>query len=190
MGNSILFFEEAARVGETILVALDEGEGPANKKVASYFENAGKIYHLMANVHDEVSNLTVRVSLARDLAEAQHALSRLDNERLADVFRARDWCDEFERLGQELLPLADELNLAESDRAIWEEFCHSLSLREGEVAYLYEDKLYELRRLKNSKRSLESLKQEVDRISNKLVTQKAKFDLLAKKAEVMRRQIH
>jgi len=187
MADSIRFFDDAAQVGETILTALNEG--PANEQAASYFERAGKIYHLMVDVHDEVANLTVRVSLARDLDEAKHALSRLDNERLTDVFRVRNWCDEFEWLGEALLPLADEINLSDEDRAIWHEFCQSLSQREGEVAYLYEVKLYELRRLKDSKRGLESLKRAVDRISNKLVTQKARFDLLAKKAEAMRRQM-
>jgi len=187
MVDSIRFFEEAARVGEAILSALDSG--PANQKLASYFERSGKIYKLMANVHDEVSNITIRVSLTRDLGEAKHALGRLDNERLADVFRARDWCDEFEWLGKELLPLGDELNLSKEDRDIWYEFCSSLRQREGEVAYLYEDKLYELRRLRDSKRTLPSLKKEVDRIAKKLVTQKASFDFLAKKAEAMRRRM-
>ena len=187
MSDSIRFFEEAARVGEVILVTLAGSQ--SSKKVANYFDSSSKIYHLMSEVHDEVTNLAVQVSLARDLDEAKLALSRLDNEKLTDIFRARDWCDQFERLGQELLPLGDELKLPEADRAIWGEFCNSLSLREGEVAYLYEDKLYELRRLSDSRRSLESLKQVVDRITNRLVTQKAKFDLLAKKAETMQRQM-
>lgn len=188
MPNQIQFFDEAVRVGGAILAAL--GDATADDSVASYFERCGKICRLMAQVHDEVASLSVRVSLARDLDEAKHALSRFDNDRLADVFRARQWCDEFERLGKELEPLADELSLADTDRDVWREFCGSLRQREGEVAYLYEDKLYDLRRLKYTQNTLEDIRDTVDVIAEQLVTQKAKFDLLAMRAEEMRRRMH
>ena len=187
MPNEIRFFDEAARVGEEIFAALSHEA--SSGKIRSYFELSEKIYNLMVDVHDEVANLTVRVSLTSDLDEARHALSRLDHDRLADVFRVHDWCDEFEWLGNELAPLADELGLSQEDRDIWEEFCHSLSEREGEVAELYNSKLYDLRRLSEPQHSLDFIKDTVDHISETLVTQKAKFDLLAKKARAMRHRM-
>ena len=143
----------------------------------------------MAQVHDEVASLAVRVSLASDLDEAHHALGRLDNQHLSEVFRARQWCDEFEWLGKELEPLATELGLAETDQQTWREFCSALAMREGEVAYLYEQKLYDLRLLQDRFLPIEDLKRTVDGITKHLVVQKANFDLLAKKAEEMRRRL-
>jgi hypothetical protein len=188
MPDAIRFFDEAARVGEMILVTL--GSQSSSGKVAAYFERAAEIYRLMAQVHDKVAGVTVLVSLARNDSEAQDALSQLDRDRLTDVFRARHWCDEFERLGRELMPLAGELGLADADRAVWGDLCGSLIQREGEVARLYEEKLYELRRLLGSATTLESLKETVTALSEQLVMQKAKFDLLAMKAEAMRQRMH
>ncbi len=187
MPEPMNFFDDAARVGELILNSLG---GMQNQSAAIYLERAGKIYRLMAQVHNEVAALAVRVGLSQNVGEARHALSRLDNERLSDVFRVMNWCDEFEWLGNELAPLADRLGLGANDRAVWSEFCQSLSLREGEVAYLYQEKLFSLRRLEDSSMPLEQLKTEVDGICRQLTTQKARFDLLAMKAEAMRRRLH
>jgi hypothetical protein len=91
-----------------------------------------------------------------------------------------------ERLGRAIGPLTDEAALTGKDKADWEEFSTALQNREGEVAWLYYDNLAELRDLATTATSLETLKTSVESITEELVTQKARFDFLAKQAEAER----
>lgn len=187
MSRSIGFFDDAARVGSNILNALDSGQ--VSDQVKNYMERAAEIYRLLVKVHGELADVAVRVSLAKDLSEARQVLESIQHTSLESTFRARKWCNEFERLGEQLQPLGSQIGLPPDDANIWDEFCYHLRMSEGEVALLYEDKLYDFRQLKDTVDSLEQLKVRVATISDQLVTQKANFDLLAKKAEAMRERV-
>jgi hypothetical protein len=133
--------------------------------------------------------VAVKTSLAANEAEAREALQELEYDSLVDTFRAQQWCDELERLGHALRPLRHNAELSADDQQIWDQFCQHLEMREGEVAYLYLDRLYDFRQLAHRDLSLKELKEQVDKISKQLVTQKAEFDLLAQKAAVMRQRL-
>lgn len=187
MNQSIGFFDEAARVGSQILEVL--GGKPAADPIRNYLERVQEIYDLLVKIHDEVANVAVKASLAADMDEARAALTEIEHSSLEDTFRARDWCDELERLGHALRPLGQDAGLSGEDLQIWDEFCVRLENREGEVALLYYEKLYDFRMLAYNENSFDALREKVEDISNQLVTQKAKFDLLAKKASAMRQRL-
>jgi hypothetical protein len=191
VNDSIGFYDEVARVGSEILEMLagSSAADRAKDDVSTYLDLVAQIYNLLTQVHDQVATVAVRVTVATTLAEARQDLQGIGHTGLEDTFRAMDWCDQFEKLGKDLRPLREDPGLSPNDQKIWDEFCETLEQREGEVAMLYDHKLYDLRRLASDDLSLETLKQEVDQILEQLVTQKARFDLLAKRAKAMRAQI-
>jgi chromosome segregation ATPase len=180
MNSSLDFFSEAAGVGSYI---LDTASPDVKRK---YLEQVSRIYELLRDIHDVVIDITIKTSLAKDLDQAKHALEGINNEALEGTFRARNWCDRLERLGKAVHSLTDDAKLAGRNLEVWNEFCTAMEQREGEVALLYDDKLFQLRGLASTETSLVTLREKVDKISEELVTQKARFDYLAKKAEAER----
>jgi chaperonin cofactor prefoldin len=190
MNQSIGFFNKVAGVGSKILEVL--GGKPASAEIKRYLERVAEIYNLLVDIHDEVVKVAVKTSLAANMNEAREALKEIEYSSLENTFRARRWCDELQRLGQALRPLSQDAGLSGDDQQTWDEFCSALERREGEVVYLYIEKLYDFRRLAYpaySDLSLKSLKEKVEDIRKRLVTQKAQFDHLAKKAEAMRKRL-
>ncbi len=184
MNGSIGFFDETARIGAEILKAL--GSTPATRQ---YLWHVARIYALMNKIHEDVAAATIEASEASTLDEARQALKRLDHGSLENRFRARNWCDRLQKLGQALRPLGQDSHLPKGDRKIWDEFCTALEHREGEVAMLYDLKLYDLRVLADGETSLASLASQAEEISSQLVLQKAQFDYLARKADAMHRRL-
>jgi hypothetical protein len=187
MNASIGFFEEVAQVGDHVLDLL--GGEPPSRAVTTYLKHVADIYRLLVAIHDEVSDVTVKASVADNLHDAQQALRSIDHQALEETFRVRRWCDELERLGQALQPLGQEAKLAGNEQQTWNEFCVALERREGEVAWLYDSKLYDIRRLADKNLPFDALKSEVKEVSRQLIMQKAEFDLLAKQAEAMLRRL-
>jgi hypothetical protein len=77
MNDSLGFFSEVAAVGRLI---LDTASPDVKKK---YLDQVSKIYELMRDMHDMVVDVTIRASLADNLAEAGRALSALHLDALA-----------------------------------------------------------------------------------------------------------
>jgi hypothetical protein len=198
MNQTLGFFDQVARVGSLILDALGGAPTttafqkhwkPVQDIYKQYLKRVEEIYTLLGSIHDQVADVAVEVGLAANMDEAKEAIKKIESSSLADTFRANDWCDELQRLGEALRPLGQEAGLSEEDQRTWDEFCSALEQREGEVAKLYNDKLYDFRMLVYGDLSLESLKEKVKGISDQLVTQKARFDLLAKQAKATRQRL-
>jgi hypothetical protein len=175
------FFDEVATVGDEILSEL-RGRDDATM----YLLRARDVYQLMVVIHDDLVNATVEVSTATTLEEARHVLHSLHHDALASVFRARRWCDELEALGHDLRVLPP--GTAVDDAGTWDQFTSTLQQREGEVAWLYENAMYEVISRAEVEVSLEDLQSYIDAVCHDLVTQKAKFDLLAKRAAAIARK--
>lgn len=180
MPQSIDSFNDTARVGRKVLNTLS----PDLK--LKYLDGMARIYGLLRDIHDLVIDVAIRAANATDLDQAKRALQGINEDALEGTFRARNWCNRMERLGKSIRPLTDDARLTGKDRSDWELFSTALQNREGEVAWLYYDNLAELRDLATTATSLEALKTSVESISEELVTQKAQFDFLAKKAEAER----
>ena len=85
--------------------------------------------------------------------------------------------------------MGGDTRLPDSDRKTWNEFCAALEQREGEVAVLYDQKLYDFRGVARRNASLDAIKLDAELMSQQLVAQKAMFDLLAERARGIRRQL-
>lgn len=180
MGD-VSFFDEVAAVGSEL---LDELGG--RDDVPEFLRRARDVYQLLAAIHDDVVNAAIEVSTARTLDEARHVLRALHHDALESVFRARRWCDEMETLGQDLRQLPSGVTLDRQDT--WTQFTETLQQREGEVAWLYEEAMYRVLSRAESATSLEELQRYMSSVSDDLVLQKAKFDLLAKRAAAIARR--
>lgn len=187
MDTSIRFFDEAARVGAVILQTL--GPSTDTQKVITYLEKIEDIYLLMMKIHDEIVDVIIQANYTKNIAGIKKVLKGIEYGALEHTFRANKWCDELQELGIALRPLGYDAHLVGADREIWEEFCTTLERREGEVADLYDKKLWDLRQLPYRMKDVELLKQMLDVTATELVAQKAKFDLLARKAKTMRTRL-
>jgi hypothetical protein len=139
-------------------------------------------------MHSLVSTVVIEASIADDITDMRHVLQKLNNESLAQVFNLRRWCDDLQRLGRTLRPLGDEAIEAKPDQQLWFDFCTTFEQRENEVALLYDAALYELRWLADSSGSLENARKRIAEISEQLITQRARFELLAEKSAAIRRR--
>jgi len=184
-------FDEFTRVGSEILDTL---AGPSAKTKAKddlrrYLSLLDEIYGLLAQVHDKVADVAVRVTLADTLDEARQIMEGVEQASLTDTFRAQDWCDQFEELGHSLREVGQQGGLSPADQQTWDAFCTVLENREAQVAMLFDTNLYELRHLADGNPPLDVFKQQVEGITEQLVTQKAEFDLLAKRAAALRARL-
>jgi prefoldin subunit 5 len=186
--NNLGFFDEAATVGAGILEIL--GGSTATPAIKRYLEIVGRIYQIMSQIHDSLAEVAIDVSLSTSMDEASQSLTRLTQMELKKALKAQDLCDELEQLGRELRPLLQKTDkLSEREKSTWNVLCRDLEGREEEVANLYDENLYDLRMLPSTESSLESLKVKVENIATQLTTQKARFDLLAKKARAIRERL-
>lgn len=179
--SEVSFFDEVAAVGSEVLDAL--GGRP---DAPPFLRRARDVYQLLVEIHDDILNATVEVSTVRTLDEGRHVLHALHHDALESVFRARRWCDELEALGRDLHTLPPGVNI--DDVGTWDRFTTTLQQREGEVAWLYEEALYNVISRAESAATLDELKNFMYAVSDELVTQKAKFDLLAKRAAAIARR--
>jgi hypothetical protein len=179
--GEISFFDEVAAVGSDVLNSLG-----GRDDVAPFLRRTRDVYLLLVDIHDDIVNATVEVSTATSLDEGQRVLNSLHHDALESVFRARRWCDELEALGHDLHVLPVGVDLDENDT--WAQFTLALQEREGQVAQLYEDAMYDVLSRARNATSLDELQNYIDSVSNDLVVQKAKFDLLAKRAAAIARK--
>jgi len=187
MSEPINFFNEIARVGTTILETL--GGKPATTVTEKYLKNVTQIYNLLSKIHDNIADVAFKVSFAANMDEARETLKEIQSDSLENTFRTLGWCEKLGKLGKKLLPLIEDVDLSEDDQKIWKEFCSTIELREVETARLYDKKLYDFRMLAHRDISLKALIEKANDISEQLVIQKARFDLLAKKAETMLKRL-
>src|SRR5262249_19767774 len=90
--------------------------------------------------------------------------------------------DKLRQLGTQIRPLMQQVQAADDQKQIWEEFCMRLEFGEVTTAQLYDEKLSELRNLPYRGASLDTVQTAANEIARLLSNQKARFDLLAKKA--------
>jgi hypothetical protein len=188
MDTSIGFFDKVGRVGAIILETL--GPSVNNYMVIAYLDKVEDIYNLLMKIHDEVVEVVIKTDYAKTVDDIKTTLQEVGHDSLKDTFKANKWCDQLQELGIALRPLSIDANLLGSDREIWDEFCTALEQREDEVAKLYYEELLDLRDLPNKVTDVVLLKQMLNNIATQLVTQKAKFDLLAKRARSMRNHLN
>ena len=179
--TEIGFCDEVAAVGSEVLDALSQ-----RPDTAPYLRRTRDVYQLLVEIHDDILNATVEVCTVPTLAEGQRVLRSLHHEALESVFRARRWCDELEALGEDLRFLPAGVTIDGVDA--WRRFTSALQEREGEVAWLYEEALYNMISRAETARTIEDLKDYMYKVSDELVAQKAKFDLLAKRAAAVARR--
>jgi hypothetical protein len=184
MSTSIAFFDQTADVGSQIINRL--AKSGATSDVKEYLNLVGRIYEVLAQIHDMVAEATISASFAASMGEAKKSLESIESGGLKNALKTQNLCDELRRLGQGIRPFKETTQLSADDKKVWEEFLDSLEGGEAQTAQLYDMKLYEVKYLPSSEPSLDSLKEKLDAISGQLVTQKARFDLLAKKAAALR----
>lgn len=177
----VSFFEKVADVGDEILGELGDRDD-----AAPFLRRTRDVYLLLIEIHDSIVNATVEAGTAASLDDARRVLRSLHHDALESVFRARRWCDELESLGEDLVQLPSGAAIADLDT--WQEFTSALQEREGEVAWLYEDAMYDVLGHAENVTSLDELKTFIEGVSSELVVQKAKFDLLAKRAAALARR--
>ena len=183
--SSLTYFDQVSATGARILESL--GGSPAGSDVDDYLELVGKIYEVLAQIHDGLIDVTIDVSQAQTMEEARQVLAQVEQLGLKEALKAQDLCDELQRLGQQLRGLPyDHYGLTTSEKATWYELFEKLEQREAGTSRLYDEKLYELRTLPHTDPALPSLKAKVEEISNLLVIQKAQFERLAKLAKAIR----
>jgi hypothetical protein len=172
------YFDRLAGLGGRILNTL--GGADRTTVVNEYLRVLSGVYTVLAQIHGHVLDVTLDVGVAKDRAEAEAALERLQALGLESVIRAQDLCNELERLGHQLTGI--EGLSGGGDAAEWEQFRSVLQRREAGTSELYDEKLYELRTLAHREPDLEALKRIVQEVSHNLVVQKAEFEWLAKRA--------
>lgn len=175
------FFDEVADTGNEILTALR-----GQDKNATFLRRTRDVYELLASIHDDLLDAAVEVGVTDSLEEGKRVLKSLHHDALESVFRARRWCDELEALGRDLSQLPGNVVIADGDT--WLDFTSRLQQREGEVARMYEEAMWGVTSRAESAQSLDELKQYMDSIGTDLVAQKARFDLLAKRAAALARR--
>lgn len=179
--SEISFFDEVAAVGNEVLDALSR-----RPDTASYLRRTRDVYQLLVEIHDDILNATVEVGTVSTLDEGQRVLHSLHHDALESVFRARRWCDELEALGDDLQVLPAGVTIGGIDT--WLRFTWALHDRESKVAWLYEDAMYNMISRAESASTIQDLKTYMYEVSDELVTQKAQFDLLAKRAAAVARR--
>jgi hypothetical protein len=177
----ISFLDEVAAVGREILTSLG---GRAD--VSPFLRRTRDVYQLLIDIHDDIITTTVEVGTAKTLGEGKRVARSLHHDALESVFRARRWCDELQALGDDLNVLPAGVQIDDIDT--WEKFTVTLKQREGDVARLYEEALWEVISRAEQATSLAELKSYIDSVSDELVMQKAKFDLLARRAAALARK--
>ena len=187
MKSSIEFFDEAAGVGSRIIQNL--GNSPATPEVKKYLDLVARVYQVLVQIHDDVVEATIYASLAATIEEAKQALQGIQQSVLKDTLKAQDLCAKLRKLGHDLHPLTQAAKLSADDQSIWKEFCQNLEQGESQTARLYDEKLYDLHVLPGNEPSLNALKKKVEDISAQLVTQKARFDFLARMAAAMHNRL-
>jgi hypothetical protein len=187
--SSLAFFDELARPGDQIFAFLEGNQRGGDR--AAYLHLVADIYRTLARIHDHVTEVVVAVGEARSVEEAAAILQLLDADVLRGQLKTQELCDELERLGIQLrnaLPLADP---GGSGTQVLRQLSEELEGRERRTAEMYAVRLWDLRNLafpgSSSGASLEEIKRKANQISEELVLQKARFDLLAKRAEAKSR---
>ncbi len=175
------FFDEVAAAGRQVL-----GQLQGRSDASAFLLRTRDVYNLMVVIHDDIVTAATDVTAATSEQEAQSALRSLEHDALESVFRARRWCDELEALGRDLATLPGGVALEGAQT--WNQFTQALLMREGEVAFLYESALYSVLSKARSAPSLAALQSYMQTVSEELVVQKARFDLLAKQAAAMARR--
>jgi hypothetical protein len=175
------FFDDVASVGGQLLEGLR-----GRSDVAPFLLRTRDVYALLVAIHDDIATAAIEVSAAQTLEQAHSALRSLEHAALESVFRARRWCDELEALGHDLSGLPP--GVVVKDLAVWQQFTETLTHREGEVASLYESALYSVLSKAKSAQDLHELQDYMQGVSEELIVQKARFDLLAKQAAAMARR--
>ena len=171
------YFDRVSTLGARMLSVI--GGAGRDDVAENYLRVLAEVYAVLAQIHEHVLDVTLDVGVAADRAQAEQALDRLQALGLRDVMRAGDLCDELGRLGQELTGIE---SLSGADAADWDQFRRALQDREAGTSRLYDEKLMELRTLPRREPDLDALKRTVEEVSRDLVTQKAQFEWLAKRA--------
>jgi hypothetical protein len=165
MFGSIGIFDSVASEGDRFLRSM--GLTPV---AAPYLDAVAETYETLAGIHDQVVDVSVKVSEANSIDEAREALTTLSADNLRYDLKMQGLCDTLENLGHQL-----------RQEGYFPELTESLERGERGTAEMYATNLVELIDLPDTVSSLDSLKTRVDDISDRLVLQKARFDLLAKK---------
>jgi hypothetical protein len=174
MPGSIRFFDEVANEGRNILRVL--GGQPLAE---SYLGLVAETYETLAQIHDNVVEVAFRVDQATSIDDAKATLRALGSSEIERELRAQHLCDKLQMLGAHL-----------RDQGLLQELSLSLEGRERATAEMYAENLIELSSLPYTVSGLDSLIEQVDDISNRLMIQKAEFDFLAKKARAMQLRGH
>jgi hypothetical protein len=180
MSASIEFFDETADVGSQIINRL--AKSGATSDVKEYLQLVARIYEVLAQIHDTVAEATINAGFATSMNEAERSLRGIQAGGLKNALQTQNLCQELRRLGGTIRPLEGTAQLSGGEKKVWDEFLDSLEGGESQTAQLYDAKLYEVTCLPSTVPSLDSLKENLEAITVQLVNQKARFDLLAKKA--------
>jgi len=183
--GSLSYFDRVSAIGDRMLRVI--GGAPATTDTDQYLELVEQIYKALADIHDNLIDVTIEVDQAKTIGEVSDVLERIQQLGIKDTLKAQNMCNELGRMGYQMRGLpSEQLNLNDQEKADWDELSHQLERREGGTAMLYDDKLRELYELGKSKLGLKSLQAKVAEISDLLVVQKAQFERLAKRAKLMR----
>lgn len=189
--SNLTFFDELARPGDQIFEFLEGNQSGRDR--ATYLKLVADIYQTLAKIHDHVMDIVVAVGEATSVPEAATILQRLDGDSLRGQLKTQELCDELERLGIQLRDALPPTVPGGSGMQALRQLSEELEGRERRTAEMYADSLWDLRNLafpgSPSGSSLDEIKAKADQISEELVLQKARFDLLAKRAEEKSRRL-
>jgi hypothetical protein len=189
MPGSLSFFDEVAAAGEDFFAAVRRSRSGDDAKRA-YLELLEDTYSALATVHRHVADMVGELEHARDKREMQATLNRLSAMGLKDHMKAKELCDRLESDGKQLRTmLKSRAGLTRANREVWDELSQKLEHRELQTAWLYYDKLEEIRHIPNQHESGEAASEEVRRIRSLLMTQKAQFDRLVAEARRERERL-
>jgi len=171
-------FDDIADIGREFF------EGSKSQRILKDYKwQLGTITDLIEHTHSIVAHKLEAVEDSTSIEEAKALVAELEGGPLTASFKANGLCDIFVGFGISLRPLIPTLRSQERQN-IWQGFCDTLEARERQVANLYADLLQDLIAAKygpNTQQELEQLKVAAKNARQKLTTQMADFDALAKR---------
>jgi len=182
MTNSHGFFNLAAAAGGRLISTVaGSQEAPTARR---YLNLVQQVFMLLSRIHDEVLDTVVRVLETPDLAEAKALIKELDGNSLRDVMKVEQLCDQLRDKGAKLRPVVENSpGLAPDDRMALLDVIGSFEYGEGETAALYNGQLYDLQTAVTSANATDEIQNILEEAATELSSQKAQFDLVARRAQ-------
>lgn len=174
------YFDTIAAAGELVL----DSAGGISANVQT-LKSLSEMYTLLGDIHNEIVTKMIRASVAKNEQEFDNVLYFVSSANaLEGTIRFNKWCNSLQQVGNALEPLGLDHLLPNEQKQDWIILIHELKNRERAVSTLYEKNLFDLKALAHDHSiGFSERKKRAKDIYLELGKQKAKFDILAKKAE-------